>query len=253
MAKFFNSDRFRSFRKIKKEKSSSSTENPAEPGKGTKGKVLPIDRGKRARRPAWPMSTSDTSLNAGAAFLLVIGVLCGLYLSGSDKKSPLSSRRPNAAPQMDAVAQTNSAPETNSASETAAVPVQHLAKPSPIVPAERVGQGVVTVRTGAPSAPRAAQPHYVPTRFEATHKKMFGGCTGQLELTASRLRFSCRQDDLDVPVDAIAKTNKNGIVLRSGEKYHFTMANRSKDQVEAIFIAWLNRVQSAPPERAAAF
>jgi hypothetical protein len=85
-------------------------------------------------------------------------------------------------------------------------------------------------------------------RYEATHKKLFGGCTGKLELTSARLRFSCsNQADLIFPVDAIAKAHKDGVVLKSGEKYHFLIANHTKGQVEAIFTLWLNSVQQFQP------
>jgi len=190
------------------------------------------------------MSTAPTSLSAGAAFLLVIGVLCGLYLGGSED-TPSSHRQPGGTPQN------GSAPQASSGSQLAAA-VLHPAKPSPIVTMDQAQRGTAGMSAVTPRM-TAPVPRYVPTRFEATHKKMFRGCSGQLELTASRLHFSCRQDDLDLPVGAIAKAHKNGVELKSGEKYHFTIANHSKDQVEAIFISWLSRVQSAPPERAAAF
>jgi hypothetical protein len=82
-------------------------------------------------------------------------------------------------------------------------------------------------------------------RYEATHKKAFGGCTGQLELTKAGLHFRCPNEaDLNIPVGSIAKVHKDGVVLESGEKYHFLIANQTKDQVEAIFILWLSRVHS---------
>ena len=100
-----------------------------------------------------------------------------------------------------------------------------------------------------PKLPAAPVPRYTPVRFEATHKKMFGGCTGQLELTSARLHFSCpNQADLNFPIDAIAKAHKDGVVLKTGEKYHFVIANHSKDQVEAIFLSWVNRVQQFPQQ-----
>jgi hypothetical protein len=91
-------------------------------------------------------------------------------------------------------------------------------------------------------------------RYEATRKKVFGGCTGQLELTGSQLAFHCAdQPDLIFPVAAIAKAHKDGIVLRSGEKYHFLIANHSQGQVEAIFISWLNSVQQSEAGRVSSF
>ncbi len=96
--------------------------------------------------------------------------------------------------------------------------------------------------------------HY-PMRYEATRKKAFGGCTGQLELTSAGLHFKCsNQADLDIPVALIAKAHKDGVVLESGEKYHFLIANHTKVQAEAIFIVWLNRVQHfQEPSRESSF
>ena len=86
--------------------------------------------------------------------------------------------------------------------------------------------------------------HSHPVRYEATHKKAFGGCTGQLELTKAGLHFRCPNEaDLNIPVGSIAKAHKDGVVLESGEKYHFLIANHTKDQAEAIFILWLNKAQ----------
>ena len=81
-------------------------------------------------------------------------------------------------------------------------------------------------------------------KYEATHKKAFGGCAGQLELTSAKLHFKCPHEaDLDIPVRSIASTHKDGVVLESGVKYHFLIANHTKGQVETIFNLWLNRVR----------
>ena len=178
--------------------------------------------------------------------MLVIGVLCGLYLGGSDKKAASPSPKTNA--QLPATT-----PEQ-------AAPTRPLAKPSPIVSPDKMQvQNSIVARDAAPGAAplltATTAARFLPTRFEATHKKMFGGCAGQLELTAARLHFSCPdQPDLNLPVGEIAKVHKDGIVLKSGEKYHFVIANHTKDQAEAIFESWLNRVQQSPQAgRAAAF
>ena len=85
-------------------------------------------------------------------------------------------------------------------------------------------------------------------KYEATHKKALGGCTGQLELTSARLHFRCSHEaDLDIPVSSIAGAHKDGVVLASGEKYHFVIANHTKGQVEMIFNLWLNRVRQFEP------
>jgi hypothetical protein len=86
--------------------------------------------------------------------------------------------------------------------------------------------------------------HYRSTKYEATHKKTFGECTGVLELTSARLHFRCsHKAELDIPVSSIAGTHKDGVVLESGEKYHFVIANHTKGQTEMIFNLWLNRVR----------
>jgi hypothetical protein len=35
------------------------------------------------------------------------------------------------------------------------------------------------------------------------------------------------------------------VVLASGEKYHFLIANQTKEQVEMIFSQWLNNVRQS--------
>ncbi len=83
---------------------------------------------------------------------------------------------------------------------------------------------------------------------------MFGGCTGELELTSAGLRFDCPHGaGLNFPVAIIAKAHKDGIELKSGEKYHFTIENRSKEQVEAIFLSWVSTVQPLSQQARAAF
>jgi hypothetical protein len=96
------------------------------------------------------------------------------------------------------------------------------------------------------SVPGFRAVHDHPKTYEATHKKTFGGCTGQLELTSVALHFRCsNQADLDIPVSSIARTHEDGVVLASGEKYHFLIANHTKGQVETIFNLWLNRVRQS--------
>jgi hypothetical protein len=96
------------------------------------------------------------------------------------------------------------------------------------------------------SLPGFKAEHYHPTKYEATHKKAFGGCTGQLELTSSALHFRCpHQAELNIPVSSIARTHKDGVVLESGEKYHFLIANHTTGQVEMIFNLWLNGVRQS--------
>jgi hypothetical protein len=193
----------------------------------------------------WPAFSSRSSLSAGAGLFLAIGVLCGLYVGANDKKPSDPNPKPDA--QLQSLPATQQSP-----------PTQPLSKPSPIVPAITPrAQGLVVPKKVPDTIPNLAAspaPGYATVRYEATHKKVFGGCTGQLELTRARLHFRCpNQADLNFPVASIAKTHKDGIVLKSGEKYHFMIANHSKDQVEAIFISWLNMVQQFPQPSRTAF
>ncbi len=92
--------------------------------------------------------------------------------------------------------------------------------------------------------PRVLAVHDHPMKYAATHKKALGGCAGQLELTNAALHFRCaHQADLDIRVSSIARAHKDGVVLESGEKYHFLIANHTKGQVEMIFNLWLNRAR----------
>ena len=226
--------------------SSKADPNSSDSGQMGGNHVQPISRVQRASEDHWPGSTSRTSINAGAGLLLVIGVLCGLYLGGKDRKSAVANPKSDKQLQPRATAQPSS-------------PTQSLSKPSPAIPANTTGAETSMVSKLAPatvpSLPASSVPRYAPIRFEATHKKVFGGCTGQLELSRARLHFSCpNQADLNFPVDAIAGAHKDGVVLKSGEKYHFVIANHTKDQVKSIFISWLNQVQQFPqPSRVSSF
>ncbi len=209
--------------------------------------VIPFDSGRRGRndfRPvdseyAEPGASSPRSrprrlAGAGPIFLLAIATLCGLYTGLTYKKSMAS---PKSQGQLQA------GPKSQPSS-----PLHSVSKPSPNPPVviAQAERGILPEE--APHAmlnpPASSAPHYHPMRYEATHKKAFGGCTGQLELTSAKLQFRCPNEaDLNIPIGSIAKVHKDGVVLASGEKYHFLIANHTKDQVEAIFILWLDTVQ----------
>jgi hypothetical protein len=185
----------------------------------------------------WQRSSSLPSIGAEARLLLVIGVVCGLLIYENGRKSAMAS------PKEDKQLQAQPMPRP-------AQSIAPLSKPTPVVPADTVRGERSMVSKQTPDAvphPASSATQYAPMRYEATRKKVFGGCTGQLELTGSELVFRCPdQADLIFPVAAIAKAHKDGIVLKSGEKYHFLIANHTRGQVEAIFISWLNRVQQSP-------
>lgn len=224
----------------------------AEPNAARRNNVLPIDRGRRVVVRTWPISASGLSLNSGAGLLVVIGILCGLLISESDRKSPIAGSKPDGNPKPVA--------QVQAATTQAPSPAPRPAKPSPAIRADAAQPGASVApkepasralnRDGSRAGGRAAS--FTPATFQATHKKVFGGCTGQLELTSGGLHFRCpKQGNLDLPIDEIARAHKDGVVLKSGEKYHFAIANHSKDQAEAIFISWLSRVQPASQQNSA--
>ena len=191
----------------------------------------PIDSIKAETGVSWPGFWPRSLAGAGPIFLLGIAILCGLYTAVNYKKSTTANLKSQPGP-------------TSQPSSL----VQPLSKPSPNPPdvTARAEGSIMPgkAQNAVSSLPGFLAPHYHPMRYEATHKKVFGGCTGQLELTSVRLHFKCPNEaDLSIPVASILKAHKDGVVLESGEKYHFLIANHTKGQVEAIFIQWLSRVQ----------
>lgn len=195
----------------------------------------PIDSDKGESEASWLGLWPGSSAGAEAVFLLGIAILCGLYSGGNDKKPTATSSKSDE--------QLRSGPTSQPSS-----PVGPLSKPSPIIHADTLlPKGSIVPRQAliaVSNVPGFSALHYLPMKYEATHKKMFGGCTGRLELTSARLHFRCsNQADLNFPVDAIAKAHKDGVVLKSGQEYHFLIANHTKGQVEAIFTLWMNSVR----------
>ena len=215
-------------------------------GQRTPGRhVIPFDSGRRERNYFRPIHSDKVEPEvlrpgvrprslaaAGPLFLLGIAILCGLYAGITYKKSSASLK-------LELQAGRTSQPP---------LPLQLLSNASPKPPAviARAAGGIMPEKASnaPPKLSAYSTPHYYPMRYEATHRKAFGGCTGQLELTSDRLHFRCpNEGDLNIPIGSIAKVHKDGVVLASGEKYHFLIANHTKDQVEAIFLLWLKRVQ----------
>jgi hypothetical protein len=212
---------------------------PFDPGRRGRSDFRPIDSDKSDSEVSWPGFWPRSLAGAGPIFLLGVAILCGLYTCTSYKKST------GASPKSDEL---RAGPTSQPSS-----PAQPLSKPSPNPPAvtARADGSIMPERTpnAVSNLSGTSALHYHPTRYEATHKKVFGGCTGQLELTSARLHFRCANEaDLNIPVGSIAKAHKDGVVLESGEKYHFLIANHTKGQVEAIFTQWLNSLQQPSRE-----
>jgi hypothetical protein len=204
-------------------------------GRRARNDYLPTESDKAAASEvSWPGFRPRSLAGAGPIFLLGIAILCGLYTGLTYKKSIASLKSEE---------QLQPGPTSQPSS-----PLQPLPKPSPNPPAVTAQAERSIMPERAPNVVSnlsgSSAPRYHPMRYEATHKKAFGGCTGQLELTSARLHFRCPNEaDLNIPIGSIVKVHKDGVVLASGEKYHFLIANQTKDQVEAIFILWLTRVQ----------
>jgi hypothetical protein len=210
---------------------------PIDAGRRGIDDVRPIDSAKAESAVSWPGLWPRSLAGAGPVFLLGIALLSTLYLGLNNKKSIATNPKPEQQLRSDPTSQPSSG-------------VRPLAKPSPTPPpvTARSEGSIMPERPANPvsSSPGFKAVHYHPAKYEATHEKAFGGCTGQLELTSAALHFRCsHQADLDIPVSSIARTHKDGVVLESGEKYHFLIANHTKGQVEMIFNLWLNRVQQA--------
>jgi hypothetical protein len=217
-------------------------------GQRTPGRtVIPFDSGRRGISDGWLIDSNKPAARisrkgfwprrlplAGPACLLGIALLCTLY--PGLKKWTAGNPKPAGQVRSEPASQLSSA-------------VQPVADPAPAHPAmtARSEGSILPERRpskAVSSRPGVAATQYHPVKYEATHKNAFGGCTGQLELTSGALHFRCsHHSDLDIPVSSIAGTHKDGVVLESGEKYHFLIANHTKGQVEMIFDLWLNRVR----------
>jgi hypothetical protein len=210
---------------------------PFDAGRRGVNDVRPIDSDKAESGVSYPGFWPRSLAGAGPLFLLGVALLCTFYLGPNNKKPTAANREREQQLRSDPTSQPSSA-------------VQSPAKPSPTFPAV-TARSEGSIRPERPANPASSFPGFKavydhPKKYEATHKKAFGGCTGQLELTSAALHFRCaHQADLDIPVSSIARTHEDGVVLASGEKYHFLIANHTKGQVETIFNLWLSRVRQS--------
>jgi hypothetical protein len=98
-----------------------------------------------------------------------------------------------------------------------------------------------------PAVPaNGSQSAFAPLVYQARHERHFGGCAGQLTLSAAGLTFHCADDPEDsfqVALNQIGAVDENGIQLLSGKKYHFSIAGMNKNTEQALFANWLHRVR----------
>jgi hypothetical protein len=208
--------------------------------------VIPFDSGRRGTADVPLMDSGEAKIGAtwpglwpkgfagtGPIFLLGIGILLGIYSVLNYENSTTTN--------LKADGQLRSGPTSRQSSP--ALPLSNESPNHPAYTEKSEGSIPEHISNGRSTLHGVSTPHYL-VRFEATRKKTFGGCTGELELTSAGLHFRCSNDaDLNIPVGLIAKAHKDGVVLDSGEKYHFLIANHTKAQVELIFSLWLNRVR----------
>jgi hypothetical protein len=88
-------------------------------------------------------------------------------------------------------------------------------------------------------------PSLIPTnaekRIPGVHHLGRHNCDGELVFTDKDFRFSCPSDSFTVERNMVAKLDNNGVVLISGEKYHFEVAGYDKTGVHILFSEWLER------------
>ena len=197
--------------------------------------IRPIDSREEESEVWYPGFWPQSLAGAGPLFLLAVAFLCTLYPGLKNKHSIAANIKPDAQLRSDATSQPYSA--TPPLAERSPIPSAVASRSEGSVMPERPSHAVS-------SLPRVLAVHDHTLKYQATHKKAFGKCTGQLELTNAALHFRCsHQADLDIRVSSIARAHKDGVVLESGEKYHFLIANHTKGQVEMIFNLWLNRAR----------
>lgn len=126
-----------------------------------------------------------------------------------------------------------SGPQIPSTPQFPAVPQAspQVAGPSPVLPA---------VPANGSRSP------FAPLVYQARHEKHFGGCAGQLTLSATGLIFRCADDpeeSFQVALNEIGAVDDNGIQLVSGKKYHFSISGMSKSAEQTLFANWLHQVR----------
>ncbi len=167
---------------------------PFDAGRRGMNDVRPIESDKAESAVSYPGLWPRSLAGAGPLFLLGVALLCTFYLGPNNKKPTAANLKPGQQPRSGQPSQPSSE-------------VPPPAKPSPAVTARSEGS-TVPERPANPvsSFPGFQAVRYHPIKFAATHKKAFGGCTGQLELTSAALHFRCaHQADLDIPVSSHCK------------------------------------------------
>jgi len=207
--------------------------------------------------------SSGPSKSAGCLFLFLIllfgaGVLVWATLH---EMTPNSTADKNSATQSDQ-APANLQPGPHAKPSPGAL--EHPANPSaygsqarPINPMSNAPAN--PLESASPQNPSASPftnpitPTYF-RNFAASRDGMSNGCSkGSLVFAAASMTFTCASDpakNVTVRVNDVAGIDKNGIVTRSNQKFHFRISGMPKEQVAPAFSEWLrNANPSAAPSR----
>jgi hypothetical protein len=84
--------------------------------------------------------------------------------------------------------------------------------------------------------------------YAATHKGG-AGCEGELVLAPTRIDFTCPKNakkSFSFPVNQIQAADNDGIKLKSGDKYHFKIDGKPKQETQDIFLQWIAQARQNP-------
>jgi hypothetical protein len=116
-------------------------------------------------------------------------------------------------------------------------PAVHLDEKKPMKASDTSASANLSAATGQPWPPDGMQ--------FAAHHKGHKGCDGPLTLKTSELQFVCPSDEgksFVVLLSEIRGTDDDGIITRSGDKYHFDkLPGGGRDYANKVFSDWLAR------------
>ena len=103
------------------------------------------------------------------------------------------------------------------------------------------GQAETPISTAPVNSPSPISARNAERRIPGVHHLGRHNCDGELVFTDQDFRFNCPSDSFTVERNMVAKLDNNGVVLISGEKYHFDVAGYDKTGVHILFSEWLER------------
>jgi type IV secretory pathway VirB10-like protein len=108
--------------------------------------------------------------------------------------------------------------------------------------------------TPAPAPPPAQNPTAsLPfgVKMPAKRDGFNNGCKdGELVLQVSAVIFTCRSDagkSITLRVEQIRALDNNGVVINAGQKYHFDIDGKQRQDVHQLFAQWLDNARRTSP------